>query len=286
MVITFLGTSGANSYPEAFCKCHHCEKARTLGGPSLRKRSALLINEDLLVDLGPDIMTAAQEHRYSLTQVRYCIQTHPHADHLDVSHLLSRSPDHGVVGAPCLNFYASEETLERAAQTFRRDLSDRDLLSPITQEYMNLKVYTIKPFQPIQIGNYQITAFPANHAPTMGAMLYSVEDGNRCIFYGTDTAPLLDQTWQAFHQQKLKFDIVILDHTYGLKEPANDHMNAYQVIEHIVRMRNEDLLTNNARVFATHIAHEGNPPHPDLVAFAKQHGYEVAYDGLRLEIPA
>jgi phosphoribosyl 1,2-cyclic phosphate phosphodiesterase len=45
-------------------------------------------------------------------------------------------------------------------------------------------------------------------------------------------------------------------------------------------MRDGGLLTENARVFATHIAHEGNPVHPELVAFAAQHGYEIAYDGL------
>jgi phosphoribosyl 1,2-cyclic phosphate phosphodiesterase len=45
-------------------------------------------------------------------------------------------------------------------------------------------------------------------------------------------------------------------------------------------MREEGLLTDHARVFATHIAHEGNPPHPDLVDFAAGHGYEIAYDGL------
>ena len=49
---TFLGTSAANAYPEAFCRCVNCERARVLGGPSLRKRSALLVNDDLLIDLG------------------------------------------------------------------------------------------------------------------------------------------------------------------------------------------------------------------------------------------
>jgi phosphoribosyl 1,2-cyclic phosphate phosphodiesterase len=47
-------------------------------------------------------------------------------------------------------------------------------------------------------------------------------------------------------------------------------------------MRAEGVLRPNGRVFATHIAHEGNPAHPDLAAFAKHHGYEVAYDGLTL----
>ena len=284
MKITFLGTSGANAFPEAFCKCTNCEQARMLGGSSLRKRSSLLVNEDLLIDLGPDIMAASQFHGCSLSNVRYCIQTHPHADHLDVSHFLSRSPDHGVIGAPCLNFYASPETLQRAAQTFERDLSSDNLLSPDTQKYLNLKLHAIKPLEPLTFGNYRVIAFPANHAPSMGAMVYAVESDKRCFFYGTDTATFFEQTWHAFHQYKMRFDVVILDHTYGLIKSGSDHLNANQVIEHITRMRNEGLLTPNSRAFATHIAHEGNPVHQELVIFAKQHGYEVACDGLCFEV--
>jgi len=284
MIITFLGTSGANAFPEAFCKCINCEQARILGGSSLRKRSSLLVNDDLLIDLGPDIMAASQIHGCSLSNVRYCIQTHPHADHLDPSHFLSRSPGHGVIGAPCLNFYASQETLERAAQTFERDLSKESLLSPETQEKLNLKLHSIKPLQQFEIGHYRVTAFPANHAPTMGAMLYAVESGGRCIFYGTDTAALFDQTWQAFHDNKMRFDVVILDHMYGLTQHGDDHMNAHQVIGHITRMSIEGLLAKNARVFATHISHGCNPPHPELEIYAKEHGYAIAYDGLSIEV--
>ena len=88
MLITFLGTAAANAFPEAFCKCRNCAQARLLRGPSLRKRSSALINDDLLIDLGPDIMVASQVHGRSLDDVQYCLQTHPHADHLDLSHLL------------------------------------------------------------------------------------------------------------------------------------------------------------------------------------------------------
>jgi phosphoribosyl 1,2-cyclic phosphodiesterase len=284
MLITFLGTSGVNAYPEAFCKCENCKQARMLGGPSLRKRSSLLVNDDLLIDLGPDIMAASQFHGCSLTNVQYCIQTHPHTDHLDVSHFLSRSPGLGVIGAPCLNFYASSETLQRAAQVFERDLSSDNLLSHDTQKHLNLKLHAIKPYEPFVFGNYRVIGFPANHAPSLGAMVYAVESDNRCLFYGTDTATLFEQTWQAFHQYKMRFDVVILDHTYGLIKSGSDHLNANQVIEHITRMYNEGLLAQNPHAFATHIAHEGNPAYPELVIFAKQHGYDVAYDGLRVEI--
>lgn len=284
MLITFLGTAAANAFPEAFCKCHNCEQARRLGGASLRKRSAALINNDLLIDLGPDIMAAAQMHGCSLTNVSYCLQTHPHADHLDLSHLLSRSLEYGTRGTPTLHFYASPETLQRAAQTFERDLEGYSLLSIEAEQRLNLKLHPIKALQPFMAGRYRVTAFPANHALTMGAMLYAIEIEGRSIFYGTDTGSLPESTWQAFHQHQMRFDLVILDHTYGPNQAGSDHLSAQQVIEHVARMRQEGLLTTNGQAFATHIAHEGNPAHPELVNFAKQHGYEIAYDGLVLEI--
>ena len=74
--------------------------------------------------------------------------------------------------------------------------------------------------------------------------------------------------------------MVILDHTYGPDELGSDHLSARQLIEHVARMRTEGLLADEARVFATHLAHAGNPVHPELAAFAAQHGYETAYDGL------
>ena len=97
---------------------------------------------------------------------------------------------------------------------------------------------------------------------------------------GTDTTVLFEEVWQAFHAFQLRFDVVILDHTYGPEQSAEDHLSARGVIEHVQRFREEDLLTDTARVLATHIAHEGNPPHEDLRAFARPHGYEPAYDGM------
>ena len=280
MIVTFLGTSAANAYPEAFCQCDNCERARTLGGPSLRKRSAVLINDDLLIDLGPDIMTASNMHGRPLSRVRYCLQTHAHVDHLDTSHFLSRSPGYGVVGAPRLHFYASPGTVQLAAQLFERDCAPFGFLDTEVSERLNLEIHQIEALQSFTIGRYRVTAFPANHDPTVDPLLYAVEADGRRIFYGTDTATLPEETWQSFHQRNLQFDLVILDHTYGPDETGSDHLSAHQFIEHVARMREEGLLTDKARALATHIAHEGNSVHPELVDFAARHGYEIAYDGL------
>ena len=284
MQITFLGTAAANAFPEAFCKCGNCVKARGVGAKNLRKRSSALINDDLLIDLGPDIMSSSQMHNISLTNVQFCLQTHPHADHMDLSHLLSRSPGFGVIGAPRLHFYASSQTLARADQTFQRDLCGFGLLDKQAEQELNLAIHVIEPLTPIKVGEYRVVAAPANHARNFGASLYAIEKDGCSIFYGTDTAEFMDETWQAFHDHELCFDLVVLDHTYGPDEPGSDHLCASQVAEHTRRMRSEGILKEGGRVFATHIAHEGNPSHDELSAYAKQNGYEIAYDGLLLSI--
>lgn len=284
MKITFLGTSAANAYPEAFCSCENCQKARKLRGPDLRKRSSILINDDLLVDLGPDIMSASHMHDISLTNVQYCLQTHPHADHLDLTHLLSRSPEYGTQGTPILNFYASQETLEAADTTFTRDLADFSLLSSEAEARLRLKIHPIFSFQPFHVGQYKIIAFQANHQPNPGAFLYSIEENSKSIFYATDTAAFLAQTWETFIRFDLHFDVMVFDHTYGPGQDASNHLSAQLVIEYVQRARSEGILKPSGRALGTHISHEGNPTHSELSEYASMYGYEIAYDGLTVEI--
>ncbi|PIE36243.1 hypothetical protein CSA56_00725 [candidate division KSB3 bacterium] len=139
--------------------------------------------------------------------------------------------------------------------------------------------------QPFSVGPYRVTAVPANHDPTVEPLLYVIEKDGQTVFYGTDTAELFEDTWRVFHQQAIRLDLVILDHTYGPNASGSDHLSARQFIDHIRRMREERLLNDNARAFATHIAHEGNLAHPQLCDFAAQYGYHIAYDGLTLTIP-
>src|SRR6266498_2144960 len=94
-------------------------------------------------------------------------------------------------------------------------------------------------------------------------MLYPVSANGRSVFYGTDTGTLPERTWQAFRNQKMRFGVVILDHTYGKDQVGSDPMSADEVVEHARRLQADGALTPNGRVFATHIAHEGNPPRLD-----------------------
>ncbi len=278
MRLTFLGTAGAEGYPSAFCRCDNCERARALGGPSLRKRSSALVNDDLLIDLGPDIAVATAQHGRPLTGVRYCLQTHAHADHFDPLHLLARG--WGLVGAPRLHLYASPASLRQMAWHLHGEFDFGYLLDPTVAERLNLAVHPVEPDQTFAVGLYRVTAVAASHDPSQEPLLYAIVGGGRSIFYGTDTGPLPEQSWQALRQRGLRFDVAILDHTYGDGPERRDHLTGGQFVSQVARLRQEGLLADGARVFAHHIAHGGNPAHPELVALAATRGYEVAYDGL------
>ncbi len=282
MKIAFLGTAAATSYPLVFCQCESCRAARTRGGPDLRKRSSLLVNDDLLIDLGPDVMSASFMHGVSMTDVRYCLQTHSHSDHFDASHFATRHPGYAVEGVPVLELFASRATLTRMSRALADEGSMDNLMDPKQQRDMNLTVHPVEAMQSFLMGRYRVSAFAANHDDSIESLLYAIAEDGFTLFYGTDTDVIPEQTWRGFHDHRLRFDIVVLDHTYGPDIDGDSHLNANKFIDHVRRMRDENLLAANARVFATHISHEGNPPHAEMVEYGKEHGYEIAYDGLTI----
>jgi phosphoribosyl 1,2-cyclic phosphate phosphodiesterase len=281
---TFLGTAASEGYPDAFCACANCERARALGGPSLRKRSSLLINDDLLIDLGPDVMAASLMHGTSLAGVRYCLQTHEHADHLDPSHFLSRSPHCGVIGAPRLAFYATPRALEFAFRGMGKHASIEELRATGMSEALNLSIHPVEPFQTFAVGPYRVTSVRANHDPRIVPLLYVIERDGRTLFYGTDTGAIPEETWAALSAGEYRFNVVVLDHTFGLKDRASGHCNREQFLEQVARMRELRLLADGARIYAHHLAHHSNPAHDELAQIAADGGYEAAYDGLTLTV--
>jgi phosphoribosyl 1,2-cyclic phosphate phosphodiesterase len=278
MEITFLGTAASEGYPVAFCSCANCARARELGGPNLRNRSAALVDGVLLLDLGPDVMAASLAHGVPLTDVRYCLLTHEHEDHLDASHLLSRSPLSGVA-APLMTLYATAGAIERASAKLASH-EPAGLLDPVVQQRLNLDVCPVAAGETFYAGPYRVTAVPAQHDKRLDPLLYAIEKDGRALFYATDTGPLPEVAWTALDNWSGQFNVVALDHTFGLDARSSGHNNADQFLETVDRLREGGRLAEGCRVFAHHIAHHSNPDHESLSRYAAAHGYEVAYDGL------
>ncbi|MXW05976.1 MAG: hypothetical protein F4Z81_13050 [Gemmatimonadetes bacterium] len=286
MNVTFLGTAAAPSMPIPFCVCNVCMEARRIGGKNLRKRSSLVINDDLLVDIGPDIATASFQYRISLTGVGICLQTHPHADHLDIGFILARHAEYGTTLSGELLLGGADETLHAIDTLVRQQSAYESIFDQEARSALKLKTLSITPFEEYRLGNYRVTGFPPNHGDDQGFLLYSIALGDRAVFYGTDTSVLSEAVWEHLQRARNRFDVVILDHTYGIgfESRPSDHLAAKDVATHADRFRENGLLKDNGVVYATHLSHEGNLEHDALDEYAREYGYRVAYDGLRLEL--
>ena len=270
MRLTFLGTGAGEGYPDIFCECERCRAARTLGGRNLRLRSSLLVNDDLLLDFGPDLLASAHRCAVSLSTVRTVLVTHGHSDHFHLVNLVFRKQGMTRVRPPRLKLFAPSDVI----QAIQSALPGLDDVLTDTQ--------AVTAFENWEHNGYRFTSYQAFHGEgRIEALFYSVYDGRRRFLYATDTGPFPEATWQALASQT--FDAVILEETMGPGE-YHQHMNTQTFLAHYCRFKDSGMLRSGGQVYATHIGHNWNPPHDQVVELLGPHGVVVAYDGLTLEL--
>lgn len=285
MKICFLGTGASPSSPLPFCCCEFCRTSRMAGGENLRKRSSLLINDDLLIDIGPDIFSASGQYGIPLENIRICLQTHPHGDHFDPEMIISRHPDYATVIKNEMTIIASKETLMVMDSIINSKCDYGSIFDKSAQRNYGIRVMPIAAYERLDCGGYFITAYPANHgAPDQGFMIYSVMRGGRSILYATDTSVIFEEVWLKMREYNECFDVIVLDHTYGAGIEPSDHLSLKAFVDHVKRFREEGLLKPNGLVYATHISHEGNYLYFEFETIAEEFGYHIAYDGLQIEL--
>jgi phosphoribosyl 1,2-cyclic phosphate phosphodiesterase len=311
MKLTFLGTAAAEGYPALWCRCERCAVARQRGGRNLRYRSSLLLNDDLLIDLGPDVLSAAIRHGLDLSPVQACLITHPHSDHLEGTMLYWRRK--GFVGTPLplLRILASDASITRL---FRHEGR------PIDPASVRVHPEAIAPFQHLEIvtggileadprfveaaaisapvRRYQVWTLAASHAePSMEPMFFAIrqvegpetagKDVAPALLYGTDTGPFSPETWEALDRlaaEGVRFAVTAIDATMGLGREGGSHMNLAQMGWHQEELGRRGLLSPNAHLFAHHFSHNGTPPYEELEALLAEQGLHATYDGLVVQI--
>ncbi len=284
MRLTFLGTAASEGYPNAFCACSNCETARARGGRDIRHRSSALIDGQFLIDLGPDLQSASAALGIPLTGIRYAAQTHEHIDHLEPGNFFSRSDMVGLPNKVPMEWLATAGALDRASRTFDGFQPGQSFADPTIQDLFNVRHTAIAPYEERQLGPYRVFAVPANHGRNIQPLLYAIERDGRRLFYATDTTTLPAEVWQTLATHGWRFDVVVMDHTFGTGDRTAGHLNAVEFRAHLAAMRAHGLLADDARIYATHIAHHSNPPHDESVALAAPHGYQIAWDGLTVEV--
>ena len=278
MQLTFLGTAAYEGFPNPFCDGGNCRETRQDFPDYSRLTSAVLVDDDLLIDFGPNIMAGAHKSRVSLFNVKTLLITHSHSDHL-------YPPNFGFRNKP---YNASYESLPVMTV-----LSNSTVLDKITAtNYFDpAKVLTREalPFEKIESNGYEITPLPAVHKVEEGeqCLIYLIEKNGRSFLYASDTGPLEASTLERLSSRIRKpLNFIALDATMGFVE-VNEfpfHHSSAEVIETICRMRSLGILNTETKVFAHHFSHSSNHPHRKLEELYSEHGIGVTFDGLKISV--
>jgi phosphoribosyl 1,2-cyclic phosphate phosphodiesterase len=293
--ITFLGTGAAEAYPALFCNCHNCQRARQLGGRNLRCRSSAIVNDDLLLDYGPDTSPQCVRFNIDLTKVKDILITHSHQDHLYMQDVRHRKVDSRLDGSlDMVTVWGNTDSIEifheQARDVLMEEFGQRKgAIRPTREEvideigdFLLLQTRVIEPHQSIDIGKYKIHTIHAHHKEPENCLNFIFDDGKTRLLYGNDTGTWERAEWDFIESLGITMDVVALDCTVGTGRSGGHHSN-----ESFLKTRAEfitrGLLSPGARFFAHHFSHQWNFVHDDIVAFMKPHGVEVTYDGLVVE---
>ena len=322
MRVTFLGTAADDPTPEPWCQCATCTSARTLGGRDIRLRSALLINDDLLIDIGPDVPAAAARLGIALASVQAVLVTHHHGDHLSSDAFHGRDRRWGGRPLPPIDLYATAPAL---AMLTRNDgnplpLAPLRITAHPIRRFEHLTVATggdLEPdprlpdgkgdLPPLPARRYEVWPLAANHFEMTGEpdrfepLLFALRQiagpevvgrsASDTFLYATDTGPFRDDTWMALEQLRdsgIRLGATVVDGTFGRlpleRVVGSRHLTMPQMLDHQRRLRDHGFLAPDARQLATHLGHQFNPPHEELAALLAPHGVNPAYDGLVLTL--
>ncbi len=284
MKITYLGTAASEGWPAEFCECDICRAAMKRGGLDWRLRSCALIDDDLLIDVSPDIYASRVKLDVSLAHVRAVLITHSHADHFAIQQLGWAMPNFAPVPkhGPLL-IAGSEGTYDAYRQLYAA------WGSRFTEGMMNFEV--LKPFQPTDILGARVTLLPAEHG-AKGASVYLIERDGRRIAYMHDTGVVLPEVWDYFKTLDRPLDLVSLDAVCGPNRAGehSGHMGFEQDAEIRGEMLRCGIANEQTRFISNHICiHSCKKDgkfyfHEDMEAFCKPLGLTPSYDGMTITV--
>ena len=255
MRLRLLGTGASNGWPDPWCGCASCAAA-TAQGVS-RGQTGVLVDDRLLLDLGPELPRAALRQGVGLGGVQGVLVTHAHEDHFAPAALMWRGwqPSPGplhLAGPPAVV----------AAAAPRADPS--------------VQLTAVRAGDRLTVAGYDVVALPARHGgPAVGpALLYDVTgpDGSR-LLYATDTGVLPDEAVALAGGRA--YDAVLLE----LSSMALDtHLDLVSWPAQVERLRAVGAVVPATQVLAVHLGH-GNPPPDVLDGLLASWGARAGRDG-------
>lgn len=283
MKIKYWGTAAAEGVPGIFCNCETCRLAREHKGRKVRTRSQLMINDDLMIDFGPDTYYNSLRFDYNLTYLEHLLITHPHEDHLYSEELWHRLKGYACeIGTPSLSVHGSEDTLMKLCEV------DKDVKGFQKQERVLYDV--MKPYETRQIGRYMVTPLPACHS-TKQPFVYLIEEGNKSFLLLNDTGRPSYDVYEYLIKRGIVLNAISFDNTYGNENVlakygvADHHMGLLDAVAVKSFLDINGVANADTVCIVTHFSHQGvDADYDKMCAHAEKFGYIVSYDGLEIEI--
>lgn len=277
MKIKYLGTGAAEGVPAFFCHCDVCNYAREHGGREVRSRCQAIVDDELILDCGPDTFMHMIQYDMNLTEMEHCLITHVHEDHLVPETFLYRQRGFANLKEDTkpLNVYGSKDVGN--ALKAKED-------GTVTADG-SVVFHEMVPFHEMSIGSFKVTAFPAVHG-TENPYFYMIRRNDRTMLYAHDTDVFSEQVWEYFEKEKIYFDLVSLDCTEGTKRNLNyrGHMNFERNEEVRERMLQMGIADTKTKFVSNHFSHNGQATYAAACQYGEEHGFVVAYDGMEMEV--
>lgn len=259
MRVRLLGTGASDGWPDPWCACSSCAAAVAQG--VLRGQTGVLVDDRLLLDLGPELPRAVLRAGVSLAGVAAVLVTHGHEDHFAPAALMWR----GWQDAPApLDLVAPP-----AVAAVARERADA-----------SVRVREVRAGDHLDAAGYRVVALPAAHGgPELGpAVLYDVTgpDGGR-LLYATDTGVLPDEAVRLASGRA--YDVVLLELT---SSGEDTHLDLASWPAQVQRLREVGAVTAATCVVAVHLGHD-NPPPDVLDAVLASWGATAGRDGQVLD---
>lgn len=224
---------------------------------NVRRSSSLLVDGRLLIDCGPHTPHALE--LLGERGVTDLLLTHLHCDHFDPASV-------AALAAQC----------EQPLNVWYRAGAQ-------LPELERVRLHPVEPMQCFSAAGITVTALPANHSHF--PLHYALQKGDRRLFYGTDGAWFLSETFNYLRDKR--FDFFVFDGTVG------DYDGDYRIFEHnsipmlrtmLPTLRRKNVFAPDALLYLTHLAPSLHLPHDETVALLRADGLHVAFDGERLSI--
>jgi phosphoribosyl 1,2-cyclic phosphate phosphodiesterase len=298
MKITFLGTGGANYYPDPWCSCDNCCYAREKGGRNIRGNSSIHFADTCLIDLPPDIINKAFQYGIDLIPANLLLFTHAHDDHFNPKILYWRYVP------PKPDFMNDEEASRAGEIKNHKDLpilhiyGTRRVYKKLDPIFLDLEMaeyaldFTIPhPYQECHQGDVDFIPLIASHQDldevpweltAERGLIYLIHAQGKTFLYATDSGTYIDRTRDCIRGHKV--DAVIMENGGGYGSGGSMHMDFEKIGRELDFFRENNIFTGEPRLILTHIGVHGNPPHDVLTEKLKGTCMEPAYDGMVVEL--